>query len=82
MKQHVRRLRARKGHGILGKGFSPTVSELRRGCVGMGMRKVVGDGKRQLHWGYFGKGLALLTQKYEYHAEYHTVGHQKSLDPS
>lgn len=79
VEQHVQRLRAVKGHGILGNNVSPAVSELQRGCVGMGMRKVVRDGKRQLHWGYFVKGLVLLTQEYEYRTEYHTVGRRKSL---
>lgn len=48
LEQHVQRPRAVKGHSILGNGFGPAVSQLQRGCVGMGMGKVVGDGKRQV----------------------------------
>lgn len=57
-----------KGHGTFGNGFSP-------GYVGMGMGKVVRDGKRVICWGLIVKVLVSLTQEYEYHA----VSHQKSL---
>lgn len=53
-----------------GNGISPAVPQLQRGCMGREMRKVVGHGKRQVHWGYFVKGLVFFTQ---------AVGFQKSV---
>lgn len=54
-----------KGHSILGNGFSSLISQLQRGYVGMGMGKVVGDGKRQVHGGRIVQGLVFLIQEYQ-----------------
>lgn len=53
-----------KGHSILGNGFNPAVSQLQRGCVGMRMGKVVGDGKRDM-WGHIVQGLVFVIQEHK-----------------